>query len=465
LSTNKIISHLNSAVAFTKMPNGNCRAVKIEQTPAGVKLLWKHTGGAADLNDAMASAHVSLSKTHTVLGIDPPGVAFYNIEIPLVPDAQLDSIVRMQAETILPLPLSQMEIAYHCGRVVADKCYVTIAAGRSVQLNAEMGFAKECKASGIVLSSQGTVKAFDTLFNAPQQKYIILNMRKNDTQVLLSEDSKLVHAARLDIGIDDLSNADPQAGEMFIYDLRNTLDMFGLDISGDTAMYVFSESEQLTEKVVAGLNEVQIFAQAAELKPHAIISESPLSGEDICEYLDTIGSALLSLDEDNPPLNLFSELYNLKKKKKKATGLVPLIRAAVIFAIMLVATFFTLNHLNKLELAKYDNDEIDKLVSLQNTRRLIAGQRPDILKMLTLINKDAPSGMTVDSISFKKGEKSIIASHAKNYDQIIKMQNFLSSKKDFTEVKIQNPNFDEKTKKYSFKINFHYKKWNRKSAR
>ena len=454
---------MSSAAAFTKTPDGKCCTVKIEQTPACVKLLFKHTGRTENVDDVLAG--LSPSKTNTVLGIDPPGIAFYNIEIPQVPDAQLDSLVRMQAETILPLPLEQMEIAFQRGRVVADKCRITIAAGRSAQLSGEMAFAKKCNAKGIVLNCQAVVKAFDTLFDIPQQKYIILNMRKNDTQVLLSEDGKLAGAARLDIGIDDLNDTDRKCGEMFVYDLRNTLDMLGLDSAEETALYVFSESNALSETIAAGLNDVRISAKAAEMNPHAITSETPLTEEETCLYLEAIGCALLTLDEENRPLDLFSELYNIDKKKKKASAAAPLIKAAAIFAVMLLATFFTFNQTNKMELAKYKNDKINKLVEQQNIRKLIASQRPDILNLFTLINEEAPGGVTVDSISFKKGEKVTIKSRASSHDHIIKMEKFLSSKKNFTDVTRQNPTYDEKGKKYTFKINFHYKNWTRKSAR
>lgn len=449
---------MNSAAAFTKMPDGSCCAVKVEQTPAGIKLLFKHTGPSEELNEALAAAGISPSKTHTVMGVDPKGIAFYNIEIPQVPDAQLDAVVRMQAETILPLPLEQMQIAYTKGKVIADKCRITIAAGRTAQLVGEMAFAKNCSAAGIVLTSQGIVKAFNTLFEIDRQKYVILNIRKSDTQVLLCEDGKLAHAAKLDIGAEDLNNADQKCGEMFIYDLRNTLEMFGLDIAAETAVFVFSGSHSLTETIADGLNDVNILARCAELDRHAITGQTDSDEEDISPYLEAVGCALLTLDNENRPLDLFSELYNAdkKKKKKKTSPAVPLIRAAIIFGLMLVATFFTFNYINKLELEKYQNNDIDKLVAQQKIRELIAKERPDVLKLLTLINEDPPAKMKIDSITFKKGEKVTIASQASSHEEMIAIAKFLSSKKEFTELVRQNPSFDEKNKKYSFKINFYF---------
>lgn len=466
MSTNNTTHILSSAAAFTKTSDGSCIAVKIKQSPAGVKLLWKHRGEAGAIIESLSGGELNPSKTRVVAGIDPPGVAFYNIEVPNIPEVQLDSIVRMQAETILPLPLEQMEIAYHRGRVVADKCRITIAAGRSTQLKNEIAFAKECQAASIVLNSQAMVKVFATLFDIEEQRYVILNMRSKDTQVILSENGKLAHAAKLGIGADDINDEDKQSSEMFIYDLRNTLEMFGLNRSDEIITCVFSGSRLLTENIVAGLNDINILAKAADLKGNAILGNTEISDEEVCEYLDPIACALLAIDEENKPLDLFGKLLNNgNKKKKKISGFDSLIRAAGFFVVMLIATFFAFNQLNKMELAKYENDEIDKLVSAQKTRKLIAEQRPDIINLFAEINKDAPSRMMVDSISFKKGEKITLSSHASSHDQIIQIEKFLSSKKDFSDVTRQNPTFDEKSKKYAFKLNFHYKNWTRKSAR
>lgn len=458
---------MSSSVAFTKMADGTCRSVRLERTPSGVKLIWKHTCESTSLDESLSSAGLSRGKTHAVLGIDPAGVGFYNIEIPQVPEAQLDSVVRMQAETILPLPLEQMEIAYHCGKVIADKCCVTIAAGRSTQLKSEVAFARECKAASIVLSCEAMAKAFDTLFKITEKKYIVLNLRANSTQVLLCEDGKLVHTAKLDIGIDDINDIERQCGEMFVYELRNTLERLDADNTGETAIYVFSESRLLTEDVVMGLNDAEIPSKVAELKQDVINSKMDLRDEEVFEYLEPIGCALLAVDEEKRPLNLFGNLYNLKKKKtkKKSSGFAVLLRAAAVFVVMLLATFFTFNYLNKLELVKYDNPELDKLVAEQKTRKLIAQQRPDIINLFTQLNEDAPGGMKLEIISFKKGEKVLVSSKASSHEQIIAIEKFLSSKKDFSGVTRQNPTYDPKTKKYNFKLNFHYKHWTRKTIR
>ena len=138
-------------------------------------------------------------------------------------------------------------------------------------------------------------------------------------------------------------------------------------------------------------------------------------------------------------------------------------KSAAFFAAMLAITFLIFNTINKTELAKLRNKDIDKLIAEQKVRKLIVRQRPDILELITLISEDAPDGTMIDIISFKKGEPVTIASHASDLEQIYKLEEFLSGKKGFTSVKIQNPSFDQKTKKFAFKINFHYKNWTKKS--
>ena len=88
---NPNIQKFTSAVSFTKMPDGSCKAVKLEQTPIGYKLVWKRTVEDDRLPEVLGKG-ASRGKIRRVLGIDPAGVAFYNIEIPEVADGQFDSV-------------------------------------------------------------------------------------------------------------------------------------------------------------------------------------------------------------------------------------------------------------------------------------------------------------------------------------------------------------------------------------
>jgi len=454
---------MSSAAAFVKTDDKYC-AAKIEKTSAGIKLISAQYCKSDDLDSLLAEP--VMSNTPTVLGVDPSGIAFYNIEVPSVDDAQMTPIVRMQAETVLPLPLDQMQIAYRKGRPIAEKSRITIAAARTSKLSQYVPFAKTHAIENIVLSADGIARAFNELFDIPENDFVALNIRTRDTQVLLCQDGNLVKAASLDIGIEQLSDPENPSDEIFVYDLRNALDMFGLDMTDQPAVYIHSQSRRLAESVTIGLNDAGIQTTLAELKPSAIDYAQDQTLNKAYRCLEAIGSALLILDEENKPLDLFAGLLSEDKNKKQKNFVAnPLLKSAVLFVLMLILAVFTLDYLNKLELAKYNNEDVEKLVKDQKIRKLIATQRPDILELMTVIHKDTPGGIIINGISFKKGEKVTITAQASNQQQMVALQEFLSNKKEFTDVTRQNPSFDAKKKKYNFKINFHYKNWTRKSIR
>jgi hypothetical protein len=132
---------------------------------------------------------------------------------------------------------------------------------------------------------------------------------------------------------------------------------------------------------------------------------------------------------------------------------------------MLLLTLFVCTKTNAGYLVRYDNDDVRQLIKMQTARKYIAAQRPDILDLLTEISKDAPKGMMTDSFSFKKGQPVIISGKASNLDEVIKLQEFLGSKKDLDNIDIGNPKRDEKAKKTSYRITFDYKDWTKKRSK
>lgn len=468
--------NISSAVAFTKLANGQCQAIKLERTSTGYKLHWKYTIEADETDaflEGLSITDLSSAKTGSVLGVDSEGVAFYNIEVPDVDDSQLDSIVRMQAEAVLPLPIDQMDISYEQGRVVAGKKNITVSAARKQQIKSHLAFAGKCKAADIILNCQATVKSFDKLFDIPDNKFIILNIRSTDSYVLLSDGGKLAGATKLDVGLDGLSESltgqPSETSELFVHDLRNALDMFDLDKSQKATLYVLSGEFPASEKIVAGLNGIGIEAAVTLPRTDVITSDNGLTIKDTCVYLDVICVAMAAMDSGQTGRGLFANALCTKKKEKKKNPLAPLAWSAIFFVIVLVACFYVLITINKKELASYDNDEIDKLLKKESYQKLIAQRRPNLLDLMTKISDGTPSGTTVNGISFKKGQAVAISCEASNLDEIIKFQKFLIGKKGFSDVSFQKPKLDAKTKKLSFKMDLHYtssgQQWTRKGVK
>jgi len=474
---NKASKHnISSSVAFTKLPDGQCQAVKLKRKGNGFELGWKYTISADETDafiEGIAITDLSSSKTGAVVGVDLEGIAFYNIEVPDVAGDQLDSIVRMQAEALLPLPIDQMDIAYQERKVFAGRKNVVVSTARKQQIKSHLSFAEKCGAGNILLNCQATARTFSKLFDVSEDRFIVLNIRSDDSYVLLCEGGVLAGATKLDVGLDGLSESlsgmASETSDLFVHDLRNALEMLDQDNSGRTTLYVLSGAFAASEKIAAGLKEININAAVTLPRTDVITSDTGVTTKDICVYLDVICVAVEALERQNSAGGLFANSLSKKKKVKKKNPMAPLVSSAVFFVLVALASFYVLITINKKELESYQNDQIDQLLSKQNYQRLIAERRPDLLDLMTKISEEAPSGTTVNSISFKKGQPVVLACESKNLDEIIKFQKFLISKKGFTDVNFKKPKLDAKSKKLSFNMEFHYtgsgRQWTKKGLR
>ena len=160
-----------AATAGARM-QGPYRAVMLKKSEGGLQLVWKTTeeDAAADLRSFVKKVMPAVSPQSNgsapaaVLGLDGGGVAFYRIKVPPVDDDQLDSIVRMQAESLLPLPADQMQMVWRAADAVDGKRSCSIAAARSDQLRRFVSDAGD-SVSQILLDAEAVVKAWMELFD------------------------------------------------------------------------------------------------------------------------------------------------------------------------------------------------------------------------------------------------------------------------------------------------------------
>ena len=135
----------------TAITNGTgvFQAVQMRRSDSGYELLSVH-----DESSSLEPSDV------TVGGFDSGRAAFYRIEVPEVKSEQMDSLVRMQAESLLPLPIEQMEVAWRSHKSGEGKAEITIAAARLLQLER---YRREMERFGprrIYLSGEAVVKVW-----------------------------------------------------------------------------------------------------------------------------------------------------------------------------------------------------------------------------------------------------------------------------------------------------------------
>ena len=456
------------AVSAAAYAYGPLRAVMLEKSYDSYRLVWKKTADASESSGAFANEifapQPSGSDCNTaianVIGMDTSNVAFYRIEIPPVKEKQVASIINMQAETLLPLPLEQMSIAWSMGDLCDDKHPVTIAAARSDQLQSFVSKLEDSQPSQILLNCQGTAKAFTELFRTDEKEFVIVNICPAITEVILIRDGSFAHAITLDMGSRDFE-AEQQhyaSDGLFIHDIRDAFEIFGC--ATGTRTYVVSESDDANGGLISRMCDEGTAAECAVLSGDRLGAD--ISPEQVCQYLAAIGLGMLAIDGDSDSLNLFESIYTPRNIQSKSQSLGSLKKPAVIAAAMIVLSLFVFKAIDKANLATLKATDFSDVITRRDTQELIARQRPDVLDVFTKINESCPKEMMLDSFTFQRNSPVTISSAIKDRDQLYKMQQDLENKKGISNVQIKSQLFDEKKKQISFKMTFDYKNFTKK---
>ncbi|MCK5000941.1 MAG: PilN domain-containing protein [Anaerohalosphaera sp.] len=438
------------------------RAVKMRKNAGRFELLWEKTSAGQSDNLSFvknivaeeSSGGSSIASSSVVVSFDSAPVAFYRIEVPPVEDSKLGPIVQMQIEALLPAVPVQMRTDWFAHPDSHGKRVVTVAVAREDRLRSAVPVAQTSDASAILLDCQAVTKAWCELFDHTDKPTVLINIRDKSIQLLLVENCQMANAMMLDIDMANLSDPDEfeTHTELFVHDLRGALTHLGLD-ERDVDVRLLSPEEQTHQQLIEYLKVSGINVSSSV--PDTNLMAGPLAVEaaEICDNLDIIGAAMLALDPHETRLNIFKDLYTSSQDKKPVRKSVPLVRLAVIVLVMLFLCGFAAKALDKAELEKLRNADAAELLARENTRKTIAQQRADILKIMDKINKSKPQGMLLNSFSYKNNTVTI-SSHANSFEQYQEFQKKLQSQSGFSNVKGQNPVKDEKTQRIAFKITF-----------
>ena len=144
MSTKTNIKKLHSVIAIAQ-EEGNLKAIELRQQDGTTNLLWTKSSENGQLNFRAFAAKCGLSfkpmehrspesSRAVVVGFNSAGVAFYRISVPAVGEEETASIVKLQAETRLPLPPEQMEMAWRADQMRNGQVGFTVAAARKKPL-------------------------------------------------------------------------------------------------------------------------------------------------------------------------------------------------------------------------------------------------------------------------------------------------------------------------------------------
>jgi hypothetical protein len=410
----------------------------------------------------------------TVVGLDSTAVAFYRIAAPAVDKEETAAIVRMQAESLLPLPPEQIEVAWRTLASTDGKVDVTIAAARNDHLERFADSVRDFQPHHILLSCEGTAQAWQWLFAGRERRAVVVSLGRCSTQVCLVQAGRLVHAAVIDTGLNDLADDSRETAraeermERFVVDVRTILDCFGGETTTVWPIFILSDGSALFGRLAASLNAAGLRAIACMPDAPDLTTPPDFQTRDLYEYRTALGLALLAAQEPAEHLDLFTGILQDRTQTTAGRRRLPLVLAAAAAAVMLALLIATSYAVDKARDARYNEllaqTDLGRAKQQQSLLKTVAQHRPDLLQLFADISRGPSAGVVLDSFHFKKGQPVTMTGQADTEEQMWKLQENLRTRKGLEDVQISSASQDTKTKKVKFTITFQYKGFTKKGA-
>ena len=475
-----------SAVALVK-EDGKLKGIELRKHRGSVEVLWARSAESSDADWLTFASRCGLSvkpatpaDTETgrvvIVGFSSAGTVFHRTSMPPVEEQEIASIVQLQAETRLPLPADQTELAWRADAARNGQVGVTMVVARKELLQRFAADVRCIDPTKILLDCEGIVEAWRTVFCEQEDKAIIVSMGTRSTQVCLAENGRLSNAVILDLGLEDFEghagegqaetdgkvaldlsiasfSAQPHEGqtetsERFARDMRSVVDLFGYADREKLPIFVLSDNNAIYVNIVSSLRSANLNARVALPDTQRLSGHGESGAEWIYEYRAPIGLALMALEDNANELNIFEHVYAPADKQEKKHWLYsPKVAGAIasVMVLLLLIVSYTIDVKSpkaintRLEASAAEaNMDLDALVEQEKLIKMVARERPDMLALVELVNASGEKGVMLNSLSFKKGQKVTIMGQVQSNDQLYKFQESLRKNKDLAEVKIQN---------------------------
>lgn len=437
---------------------------------------WKEFAGECGLSVDRAMGEEFDSDRMVVAGFSTAGTIFHRTTVPAVGDKEIESIVKLQAETRLPLPPEQIELTWRADELNDGQFGVTIAVARKEQLQKFVDNVRCFQPTKLLLNCEGIAKVWETLFAGKEEKAVVLSAAAHNTQVCLVEEGRLSNAVVLDMGVEDFSTTaaeeQTETTERFAQDMRSVLDLFGCTDQEQLPVFVLSDGGPTYVSIVSSLRLAGLNARVACPELDGIMARSELSNEDIYRYRMPIGLALLGIDTDSKELNIFEDLYNPVRKVVKKHWVYSSTASfaiACVMLVLLVVVSYSVDITGPKSIEKRIEESISdvdmsELVKRQQLIRTVAKERPDILDLMKIVNESGERGITLTGLNFKKGQPVSVTGQVSSNDQLSRFEKNLQKTKGIENVNY-TANMNTKSKKITFTMTFHYRNFSKKATR
>jgi len=487
MNNNQTNIEIWQSVAAIVNDDNEFKGVELRKQDGAFEILWTRCSEDADTDWRDFAADCGLSVEPTALeetdsdrmvvaGFNTAGTIFHRTTVPAVEDKEIESIIQLQAETRLPLPPEQIELAWRADKLRDEQMGVTIAVARKEQLRKFAGKVRCFKPKKILLNCEGIVKIWEAFFSGNKENAVVLSTGLHNTQVCLVEEGRLSNAVVLDIGIEDFSTdvteQQTETTERFAQDMRSVLDLFGCSNQDELPVFVLSDGGALHVSIVSSLRLAGMNARVAMPDSNRLMAKSELSDEELYQYRTPIGLALMAFDAGSDELNIFERLYNpLQKVAQKHWLYSPKITIAIasIMLVLLVIVSYAVDiagpsSIQKRLDASVSDVDMNLLVKKQQLIKTVARERPDLLDLLKVVNESGERGITLTTLFFKKGQPVSISGQASSNDQLSRYEKNLQNTKGIEKVNY-TANTNTKSKKITFTMTFNYKNFSKKTTR
>jgi hypothetical protein len=413
---------------------------------------------------------------------------YYRIELPPA-GGELDSIVRMQAESVVPFSGDGMEVCWRVDDFVGEKdsgagggVRATIAACRSEAVGKAADVMGEFGVHCSMLSQEAVAAGWYRFYGPVAERGVLVYFNSSNVSVILCEGGKLINSVSFyselagKLCSDDIEPSEAGGNyRLFIQDLCGAVERLGEEAAGLSLFIVCPEAGRF-ESVREVLRDSDVDVELSVFDKGSVDVgscgggfEGEIGEVEFFELLSCAGAAAKQLDGEEV-LDVFED-FNRRGESSGSTKLSrTVIKYAAAFLAIGIIFVFTNYCLERAELGQireliYDKnaDQSEKVFSeKEQLRRLIASDRAGVMGLLGKVVEAAPKGVLLDSFDMSRGRQISVKGRAGSYEMVFEFQDKLSAQNSVENAELRNPTFDEKSKKVSFEMYFDYKNFSKR---
>jgi len=141
MNNDKINTVIRQSIVAIVKDDNKLKGIELQNQDGSLEILWTRSGESTDSDWREFAAECGLSvepaapadtdnDRMVVVGFNSAGTIFHRTTVPDVGAKEIESIIKLQAETRLPLPPDQMEMAWRADQLQDGQVGVIMAVAR-----------------------------------------------------------------------------------------------------------------------------------------------------------------------------------------------------------------------------------------------------------------------------------------------------------------------------------------------